>query len=262
GCLDEKGDLTEVAVGSEPLGECGKKGRPVSWNAVGPQGPQGEPGPQGEQGPQGEPGPQGPAGPEGPQGPEGPAGDIFINEVCELYRLVDFPPPASLVQSITENDCADEIDNDCNGLVDAEDPSCTPIPPPGCSGDNFGDSHLSATDLGLIQPGVIIVDNGNAFPEGNEADWFYADFYQRSDFDTDYRIRLTENPGSQYRMTVYDDRIENILFVGPDSRYGTRSADFTDPLSSRYRNRRYFIKIETRSGEPLCDRYYLELSNL
>jgi Collagen triple helix repeat (20 copies) len=56
----------------------------ISWNQVGPQGPeglqgpQGEPGLQGEQGPQGEPGPEGSRGPrgsEGPQGEQGPQGE-------------------------------------------------------------------------------------------------------------------------------------------------------------------------------------------
>jgi len=40
----------------------------LSWNATGPQGPQGAPGPQGAKGPQGTKGPQGAPGPQGPPG--------------------------------------------------------------------------------------------------------------------------------------------------------------------------------------------------
>lgn len=46
----------------------------LSWNAVGPQGPQGEQGLAGPQGEQGMPGPQGPRGEQGPQGPRGEHG--------------------------------------------------------------------------------------------------------------------------------------------------------------------------------------------
>jgi len=49
----------------------------ISWNQLGPKGPQGAQGPQGptgSQGPQGAQGQQGPQGPQGSQGPQGPPG--------------------------------------------------------------------------------------------------------------------------------------------------------------------------------------------
>jgi len=56
------------------LASCKKNEQQLSWNILGPQGPQGEAGPAGSQGPQGEPGPAGPEGPAGPQGPTGLTG--------------------------------------------------------------------------------------------------------------------------------------------------------------------------------------------
>ena len=60
----------------------------ISWNQVGPRGPQGPQGATGPQGPKGATGPQGPKGATGPQGPPGisvgysallpPASDIFV----------------------------------------------------------------------------------------------------------------------------------------------------------------------------------------
>jgi hypothetical protein len=46
----------------------------LSWNAKGPQGPQGAPGPQGAKGAQGVQGPQGATGPQGAKGAAGPQG--------------------------------------------------------------------------------------------------------------------------------------------------------------------------------------------
>jgi hypothetical protein len=57
---------------------CRKSERPLSWNVIGPAGPQGPPGPQGAPGADGAagpPGPEGPAGPPGPKGDPGPQGD-------------------------------------------------------------------------------------------------------------------------------------------------------------------------------------------
>lgn len=53
GCFDNKtGVLRKVASPND----CSQKETPISWNIVGPQGPQGNPGPQGPAGPQGPPG--------------------------------------------------------------------------------------------------------------------------------------------------------------------------------------------------------------
>lgn len=50
-CLDEKGRLTQVAEGTEPVDICKKDARVVSWSAEGPQGP---PGVDGIEGPPGQ----------------------------------------------------------------------------------------------------------------------------------------------------------------------------------------------------------------
>jgi hypothetical protein len=41
GCLDKKGDLSNVKIGNEPTKHCDEKETQVSWNSVGPQGPPG-----------------------------------------------------------------------------------------------------------------------------------------------------------------------------------------------------------------------------
>jgi len=79
GCYDNKTGLLRYLQS----GSCTAKETAISWNQVGPQGPQGEKGetgsqgpagPQGETGVQGPPGPQGEKGEKGDTGPQGPAG--------------------------------------------------------------------------------------------------------------------------------------------------------------------------------------------
>jgi hypothetical protein len=59
----------------------------LSWNAKGPQGPQGATGPQGAKGPQGATGPQGAKGPQGATGPQGPPGAIadFTTQTSDVF---------------------------------------------------------------------------------------------------------------------------------------------------------------------------------
>lgn len=84
-CLMSLGNLAQAqqinaCVG--PLGimrysttaTCNNNETHLTWNTIGPQGPQGVQGPAGGPGPQGVPGPQGATGPSGPQGPQGPQG--------------------------------------------------------------------------------------------------------------------------------------------------------------------------------------------
>jgi hypothetical protein len=69
---------------------CNQNETAITWNQVGPQGPQGLPGPQGLAGPQGPAGPQGAAGPQGPagpigsQGPSGPQGPAGLLTLTSL----------------------------------------------------------------------------------------------------------------------------------------------------------------------------------
>lgn len=80
------GSLSQVST--TPPANCGR-GMPISWNAAGPEGSQGEPGPQGEQG---EPGPEGPSGISGYQ----KVSLSFSNESFEAgqARLFEVPCPA------------------------------------------------------------------------------------------------------------------------------------------------------------------------
>jgi hypothetical protein len=71
GCLQAKGKLVKVAVGTEPTSPCQGSAMEVSWGEIGPQGQQGGPGPQGPPGADGERGPRGPQGIQGIPGQDG-----------------------------------------------------------------------------------------------------------------------------------------------------------------------------------------------
>jgi hypothetical protein len=85
GCYSRRdGSLRIVAA----PGRCHRSETPISWNAVGPQGPIGLTGPTGPKGdtglsgatgPKGEQGPAGPQGPIGLTGPTGPKGDTGLS---------------------------------------------------------------------------------------------------------------------------------------------------------------------------------------
>src|SRR5205823_7641512 len=83
GCYDNKsGALRKVASPND----CSQKETPISWNIVGPQGPQGI------QGPQGVPGPQGPAGPQGPPGVDAmPLARIALLKWYDVSTVTSFP---------------------------------------------------------------------------------------------------------------------------------------------------------------------------
>ena len=73
GCLSgATGFLSQVAEGNAPQRACTSWQTQVTFNRVGPRGPEG---PQGPAGPQGEAGVQGPAGAQGPVGPQGAKGE-------------------------------------------------------------------------------------------------------------------------------------------------------------------------------------------
>lgn len=98
-CYNNETGALRLATASQPCRTAGPQRlaeTAISWNQVGPQGPEGMQGPAGPQGPagadgapgergiQGETGargPQGPAGPQGPQGPQGPSGPLSGWEV-------------------------------------------------------------------------------------------------------------------------------------------------------------------------------------
>lgn len=63
------------------------------------------------------------------QGPPGRDGRDLTNELCVLYALTNQLAPQSLVTESPELTCDDNRDNDCNGLTDAADASCSSNPP-------------------------------------------------------------------------------------------------------------------------------------
>ena len=71
GCCQPGTSIAALQVVTRLHSSCPKGDKRLTWNKVGPQGPQGI---QGEQGPQGIQGEQGPQGIQGGQGPQGPAG--------------------------------------------------------------------------------------------------------------------------------------------------------------------------------------------
>jgi len=85
-------------------GKCRKTEISISWNAVGPQGPQGPVGPQGAQGPAG---PQGPRGSTGPQGSPGVANGINT----AFYGTITWDDP-HFPQPLTSNISASTLSCD------------------------------------------------------------------------------------------------------------------------------------------------------
>ena len=83
GCYDNKSGALRKAASPN---DCTQKETPISWNIVGPQGPQGI------QGPQGVPGPQGPAGPQGPPGVDAmPLARIALLKWYDVSTVTSFP---------------------------------------------------------------------------------------------------------------------------------------------------------------------------
>jgi hypothetical protein len=80
------GDLKVVAAAAP----CPRGWSPLSWNAAGPQGPQGLPGPQGAQGP------AGPQGSPGPQGPARPAGTALAVSAFSCATMTNLTSGGSL----------------------------------------------------------------------------------------------------------------------------------------------------------------------
>ena len=87
GCLTPGGNITNVAIGTEPAKECKGNSTQISWNEQGGQGIQGEQGGQGIQGEQGEQGIQGEQGEQGPQGEQGLPG-LIPDESCPGGQFV------------------------------------------------------------------------------------------------------------------------------------------------------------------------------
>jgi hypothetical protein len=94
--------------------ECKKNETPLTWNIIGPQGPQGE---QGIQGPQGEPGPQGDPGPEGPQGPEGEPGPSSLAALDGTECTYHGKPAIVKISTDDYDDYTGEVEIKCGFLA-------------------------------------------------------------------------------------------------------------------------------------------------
>jgi hypothetical protein len=82
GCLSTEGDVSQVAVGEEPLSPCDESSQLARWNQEGPQGQQGEQGEQGEQGQQGE------QGEKGEKGDPGTSNTYFVSGAYEGLAII------------------------------------------------------------------------------------------------------------------------------------------------------------------------------
>jgi hypothetical protein len=130
GCYKSNGGSLRLV---DDASQCNPSEQSVTWNVVGPMGPQGPAGPQGvqgpvgsqgpvgEQGPLGDPGPQGVPGQQGPVGPAGPQG------------------PAGNTANVTFNTSSNQVYGD--QLKDC----CSNFLGIGC-GDEFADVSASCPD--------------------------------------------------------------------------------------------------------------------
>ncbi len=73
GCLNNGGNLTNIAIGTEPASPCRGDSEAITWSATGPTGPVG---------------PQGPDGADGADGAPGPAGSIGFYKHVENFDWV------------------------------------------------------------------------------------------------------------------------------------------------------------------------------
>jgi Collagen triple helix repeat (20 copies) len=151
-------------------GKCKSSERSVSWNTVGPKGPQGTRGAQGPLGTQGVQGPQGSPGSQGAQGPPGPAGNL-----ASLDQIEGLPCQSQGVAGTAIAVFQDEI-------------ASNPGEVSGGSGVNFvnlycvhaddlepNDTRDSATDAtSFIGGGGLRWVNGTIYPAGND-DWYKLD---------------------------------------------------------------------------------------
>jgi len=87
-------------------------------------------------------------------------GDGFEDQACGGTDCDDTDPA---VNPAADEDCGDGVDNDCDGLIDAQDPECAGCPD--ADGDGFEDEACGGTDCddldATIYPGAPeICDNG------------------------------------------------------------------------------------------------------
>jgi len=112
GCLTDKGDLTKIAEGDQPVEPC-KEGKEVqaAWNSEGPQGLTGVNGADGQDGVDGQNGTDGDDGSDGLDGLQGPKGDP--GDPC----TVNEDPPGTY--SMT---CSDESSVQWHGITGTTNP--------------------------------------------------------------------------------------------------------------------------------------------
>jgi hypothetical protein len=193
------GQLRAVADSSN----CRRSERPLSWNAVGPTGPQGLPGPQGDPGAAGAAGPAGPPGPQGPPGPKGEpgAGLTSLNDLngiactreggakgtvsleiaddgdvvflCEVAGEPPPPPPSEGARLVINEVDYDQVGADGDGFVEiantgtaaADLTGVALVFVDGADGLEYRREELTGT-LGVDEYLVVPVDAQNGAPDG------------------------------------------------------------------------------------------------
>jgi hypothetical protein len=142
---------------------------------------------------------------------------------CDYSTIPDYEP--------SESNCTDGLDNDCDGLVDGEDPSCGDSPEGmisywklnetvagpviDCCGSNHGTNHgAGINQTGQIESAYGFKDNKNyvSFPYSDDWDFGSGDF----------TIEFWFNPATQRRMAVFAGDTD--YWLGIDFHYqGTRN---------------------------------------
>jgi hypothetical protein len=87
GCLDAEGNLSNVAVGAEPVAPCERSQQLAQWSQTGPAGSTGESGEQGPAGETGAQGEQGEKGDRGKKGDPGTAASYFVDQAFSAAVL-------------------------------------------------------------------------------------------------------------------------------------------------------------------------------
>lgn len=228
GCLDDKGNLTDVAEGTEPLEDCDKKSRPITWNAEGPQGPQGVPGIDGQDGADGEPGPQGSSGADGRDGTDGEPctvvddGEGTITMICPDGTSASWDGTTTTTSSTTTTVAGGTLDT-CdvgvriiqNGTVvsiSLDSTDTLPTTPTPLTLTWSGDATASAVLVSGIWPafsGELLADDGRSVtfrvPDepGVDTIWIGLEVQPADSMDSDVISIDQANCDKPYESPVY-----------------------------------------------------------
>ena len=80
---------------------------------------------------------------------------IFANGTIGCFN----PPTDTPPQPMLEITCDDDLDNDCDGLIDMDDPNCVPIG--SCESDPLFNADCDGPDLDLCAEGIFQCDQND-----------------------------------------------------------------------------------------------------